>query len=135
MSGAVQDGEFTEPAYATDEKSKPGFVRTIVAVKGLRSTNQMTMKGLKKKASNAEIESTFEQQSFCLTVEGTKGDVKHKKYQLKIRKLPGEIIPEKCYVEPDKDRVLLFLHKSEDKSWYPELENGLEMEEDQEEDS
>lgn len=53
---------FSHIITATDEKSKPGFVRTIVAVKGLRSASQMTMKGLKKKATNAEIESSFEQQ-------------------------------------------------------------------------
>jgi hypothetical protein len=33
----------------------------------------------------------------------------------------------------DEDRVLLFLSKKQNKSWYPELDNGLETAEEEEE--
>lgn len=32
----------------------------------------------------------------------------------------------------EEDRVLLFLSKKQNKSWYPELDNGLETAEDEE---
>ncbi|KAJ8306609.1 hypothetical protein KUTeg_017154 [Tegillarca granosa] len=82
--------------------------------------------------------------SFCLTVEGgQKTSLKGKCFQLKINRLPHEINTNKSYFElknsevlvsfllaqPDEDRVLLFLNKKQDKSWYPEMESGLEMEE------
>lgn len=37
------------------------------------------------------------------------------------------------YLQAEEDRVLLFLSKTQDKSWYPELESGLETAEDEEE--
>ena len=33
----------------------------------------------------------------------------------------------------DDDRILLYLCKRQDKSWYPELDNGLETAEEEEE--
>ena len=35
--------------------------------------------------------------------------------------------------QPEDDRVLLFLKKEDNKSWYPELSDGLETEEEEEE--
>ncbi|XP_060576740.1 uncharacterized protein LOC132734058, partial [Ruditapes philippinarum] len=79
------------------------------------------------------IDTVFENQGFCLTVNGEKGDLKGKNYQLKIKKLPHEIDSDKSYHEVDEDRVLLFLSKKQNKSWHPELENGLETAKEEEE--
>lgn len=37
------------------------------------------------------------------------------------------------FLQVEEDRVLLFLSKKQDKSWYPELESGLETAEEEEE--
>ncbi|KAK3090528.1 hypothetical protein FSP39_012511 [Pinctada imbricata] len=121
------------PSYACDEKKKDGFVRVIVGIRNLTTTR----KGIKlvKKPDNAEVNVTFEESSLSLIVTGKqKGELKGKTFELKIKKLPHEINSTKSYYEVDEDRVLLFLKKNEDKSWYPELESGLETAEEEEED-
>ncbi|KAL4235883.1 hypothetical protein ACF0H5_004272 [Mactra antiquata] len=135
----ADEGEivYTTPATACDEKKKDGFIRVIVAVKNLKTSTDIVRRGILpkavKKASNAKVKSTFENQSFCLTVNGDKGDLKGKHFKLDIKRLPYEIDPDKSYDEVDDDRVLLFLCKKQNKSWYPELDNGLETAEDEEE--
>lgn len=37
-------------------------------------------------------------------------------------------------LQVEEDRVLLFLNKAQDRSWYPELESGLETAEEEEDD-
>nr|XP_022319364.1 uncharacterized protein LOC111122098 [Crassostrea virginica] len=121
-----------EPAYLCDEKKKDGFVHVIVSAKGLKTGR--SMKGLKfvKKAENAVVCATFEERSMDVTVTGKdKGELKGKCYQLKIKKLPYDIVKEKSYMEVEDDRVVLYLNKKEDRSWYPELESGLETEEEE----
>ncbi|XP_069127266.1 uncharacterized protein [Argopecten irradians] len=128
----VDSSKVIIPDYATDEQKKDGFVRVIVAVKNLKTTRQM--KGLKfvKKADNADVTVDFQERSFCLTVTGkTKGELKGKQFKLDIKKLPKEISSNKSYFEADTDRILLFLCKADDSSWYPELDNGLETEEEE----
>ncbi|XP_048763264.2 uncharacterized protein LOC125671532 [Ostrea edulis] len=121
-----------EPAYLSDERKKDGFVHVIVSAKGLKTGR--SMKGLKfiRKAENAEVNATFEERSFEVTVTGkAKGDLKGKCYQLKIKKLPYDIVKEDSYMEVEDDRLVLYLKKKENKSWYPELESGLETQEDE----
>ncbi|XP_061182418.1 uncharacterized protein LOC133190747 [Saccostrea echinata] len=121
-----------EPAYLCDEKKKDGFVHVIVSAKDLKTSR--TLKGIKiiKKAENAVVDATFEERSFEVTVKGKdSGKLKGKCYQLKIKKLPYEIVKEKSYMEVEDDRVILYLNKQENKSWYPELESGLETEEEE----
>ncbi|XP_033738637.1 uncharacterized protein LOC117326121 [Pecten maximus] len=131
-SKQVESSKVIVPDYATDEKKKDGFVRVIVAVKNLKTTRQM--KGLKfvKKADNADVAVDFQERSFCLTVTGkTKGELKGKQFKLHIKKLPKEISSNTSYFEVDTDRILLFLCKADDSSWYPELDEGLETEEEE----
>lgn len=121
-----------EPAYLCDEKKKDGYVHVIVSAKGLKTSR--TLKGMKiiRKAENAVVNSTFEERSMEVTVTGLdKGSLKGKCYQLKIKKLPHDIVKENSYMEVEDDRVVLYLNKKEKTSWYPELESGLETEEDE----
>ncbi|KAL3867643.1 hypothetical protein ACJMK2_040517 [Sinanodonta woodiana] len=122
--------EFEIPSYACDEKTKEGYVRVIVSIRGLKKTSKIILKGIIpksiKEAENAEVDSEFEQRSFVLTVKGHKGELSNKKYQLRIQQLPHEIISNQSYIKIDDSRILVFLKKLEDRSWYPELETGLE---------
>ncbi|KAL5015702.1 hypothetical protein ScPMuIL_005291 [Solemya velum] len=121
---------FATPSYATDEDTKAGFLRVIVALKGLKTSTCLKRSGFlpsfEKKVKNATVEATFDVLSLCLTVQGQKGGMDNKKYQLKIRQLVHEIDDGKSYYEAEDDRILLFLCKKEDVSWYPELHAGLE---------
>ncbi|XP_062576756.1 uncharacterized protein LOC134238649 [Saccostrea cucullata] len=100
-----------EPAYLCDEKKKDGFVHVIVSAKDLKTSR--TLKGIKiiKKAENAEVNATFEERSFDLTVKGKDSG--------------------KLKLQVEDGRVILYLNKLENKSWYPELESGLETEEEE----
>ncbi|WAR24797.1 hypothetical protein MAR_038466 [Mya arenaria] len=136
-TGTGDEIEFTTPAYACDEKKKDGFIRVIVAIKNLTTSTEIVRRGILpkavKKPANAKLNVVFENQAFDLTVRGEKGGMKGKNYQLKIRQLPHEINSDDSYHEVEDDRVLLFLRKLQNKSWYPELDNGLETAEEEEE--
>ncbi|KAH3831939.1 uncharacterized protein LOC127879191 [Dreissena polymorpha] len=127
--------DYITPAYACDEKTKEGYVRVIVAIKNLAISRDIVRHGLRpkmvKKASNAKVEVVFENQALCVTVNGEKDAMKGKNFQLKVRKLPHEIDSDKSYYKADEDRLLLFLCKLQNKSWYPELDNGLDLEDEE----
>ena len=123
------------PAYACDETTKDGFVRVIVGIKNLSVSRQFKNMKFVKVPENANIPPPeFTDRSILLRVEGKqKGTLKGKLFILKVRQLPFDINPDKSYHKVEDDRVLLFLSKKQDKSWYPELESGLETAEEEEE--
>ncbi|KAK3581928.1 hypothetical protein CHS0354_037602 [Potamilus streckersoni] len=127
--------EFETPSYACDEKTKEGYLRVIVSIRGLKMTSKIILKGIipksVKEAENAEVDSEFEERSFLLTVRGRKGELINKNYQLRIQQLPHEIISNQSYIKIEDNRILVFLKKLEDRSWYPELDAGLETAEEE----
>ncbi|CAG2209541.1 Interleukin-1 receptor-associated kinase 1-binding protein 1 [Mytilus edulis] len=134
-SSPEKDQNAVSPAYACDETTKEGFIRVIVGIKGLTVSRQFKSMKFIKVPENATIpQPEFTDRSLLLRVEGkAKGALKGKLFILKVRQLPFDINPDKSYFKAEEDRVLLFLSKTQDKSWYPELESGLETAEDEEE--
>ncbi|XP_052087812.1 uncharacterized protein LOC127724762 [Mytilus californianus] len=130
-----KDQNAVSPAYACDETTKEGFIRVIVGIKGLTVSRQFKSMKFIKVPENATIPPPeFTDRSLLLRVEGkAKGALKGKLFILKVRQLPFDINPDKSYFKAEEDRVLLFLSKTQDKSWYPELESGLETAEEEEE--
>ncbi|XP_036357993.1 uncharacterized protein LOC115210957 isoform X2 [Octopus sinensis] len=82
----MAEANFQTPIYVTDENHRPGFVQVILDIPNLEP--------IKKKhpnAKNANVIYEFHKRSMCITINGNKGKLLNKKYQLNIKKLPGDI--------------------------------------------
>ncbi|CAH1799208.1 unnamed protein product [Owenia fusiformis] len=121
----AEEKEFRHPLGTTaDEDGPSGTVRVTVIIPGLKK------KLIGDKASNATIDTKFEEKSFCILVtmkDESKKDKKEEKYKYDIKQLPDSIVPEKCSFKVKKDQVVLYLRKAKDRSWSRELDDtGLE---------
>jgi len=115
MASAVR-----KPTVVTEEDG--GMMIVKVVVDGIKAKFLN-----KKKASNGDLEVSFEKQGFCLSacIEHGKSDVR--KWELQIKRLPSPIDQNKSTWEVRKDLVVLSLHKVDDISWAPMLRRGLEQ--------
>ncbi|KAJ8298825.1 hypothetical protein KUTeg_022885 [Tegillarca granosa] len=113
---------------ATTEETDLNFIRTTIIIPGLQTKKELLLVGTQKPDKNADIKTDFQCRSFEVTAEikNKKGVVK--KYRYKIKKLPGEIVPEKCKVEFKKELIICHLAKKEEESWAVQLsKSGLEQ--------
>ncbi|ESP05652.1 hypothetical protein LOTGIDRAFT_228141 [Lottia gigantea] len=118
---------FVDASYAFDEKTKQGFVRVIMKVNGLQVEKE-SWRSSKKVPKNANIpEPGFTERTVLVKVEGKK-DSKVKNVQLRINRLPYDIDDSSCYIEPEENRVVVFLKKADSgQSWRSYIEgDGIE---------
>lgn len=123
----AESGE--EIPTATTAEPDLKFVRTSIIIPGLQTKKEMLLVGTQKPDKNANVKTDFQSRSFEVSAEvkDKKGVVK--KYRYKVKKLPGEIEPEKCKVEFKKELVICHLAKKVEESWAVQLnKSGLEQE-------
>lgn len=95
-------------------------------VPGLKVKRKLPGIGTAKLNKNiCTVEPIFDTNSLEITVI-IKKDIENK-FRYTIKKLPGEIVPDKCTIEFKDDLIILKLHKAEPSSWEIQLKKGLEQ--------
>ncbi|XP_014774767.1 uncharacterized protein LOC106872334 isoform X2 [Octopus bimaculoides] len=82
----MAEANYQTPVYVTDENFKPGIVQVILDIPNLKP-----FKKNQPNAKNANVIYEFHTRSMCITINGNKGKLQNKNYQLDIKRLPGDI--------------------------------------------
>ena len=103
-------------------------IRSVVLIPDLEVS--LKLFGAAKPKKNVTVTTKFETNSLEVTAVVTKNE-KENKFRYSVKKLPGDIVPEKCKTEYKRGQVILNLHKAEESSWAVQLsKRGLEQAED-----
>ncbi|VDI28305.1 Hypothetical predicted protein [Mytilus galloprovincialis] len=124
----MAEGEEFRIPTVTAEEIDLTTIRAVVIIPDLEVTSKVF--GAAKPKKNATVVPKFENNSFEVTAVVKKKE-KENKFRYTVKKLPGDIVPEKCKTEYKKEQVILLLHKAEESSWAVQLsKRGLEQAED-----
>ncbi|XP_014774766.1 uncharacterized protein LOC106872334 isoform X1 [Octopus bimaculoides] len=117
----MAEANYQTPVYVTDENFKPGIVQVILDIPNLKP-----FKKNQPNAKNANVIYEFHTRSMCITINGNKGKLQNKNYQLDIKRLPGDIEENTSHIKVEENRIQVLLVKADNSSWYPALNTGLE---------
>lgn len=121
----AEESEYRIPK-ATVQEIDMKTVQADIRVPGLQVKWKIPGIGTAKLKDNCTVQSTFDNNSLEVIAIVKKNDIENK-FKYAIKKLPGEIIPDKCSTEYKDDQITLTLHKAEQSSWEIQLKRGLEQ--------
>ncbi|VDI20269.1 Hypothetical predicted protein [Mytilus galloprovincialis] len=121
----AEESEYRIPKATVQEIDKK-TVEVDIRIPNLEVKAKIPGIGTAKLKDNCTVTTNFEANSLQITAIIKKNDIENK-FKYDIRKLPGEIIPEKCTTKYKDDLITVLLHKAEPSSWEIQLKRGLEQ--------
>ncbi|KAL5007509.1 hypothetical protein ScPMuIL_007338 [Solemya velum] len=132
MADGEGDNSVRSPQAVTSEEMNLSTIRVVLIIPGIQVKKRYRFLGPSVPSKETDVSITFGTQSLQVSADVTNKRGAVTKFKYNVKKLPGEILKDKCKTEYKKDQIVLTLVKAEELSWAVQLSrSGLEQEVDE----